>query len=136
MAPSRPPKELTASGHGRCQPQELTSADGDQGFRGRLDVEATNNLLESGVRIDYQATTDAPTVINLTNHSYFNLAGEGSGSIKAHTLIVDVDEFTPVSPDLIPTGQVSHETPRLVVGECAVPAVRRVRPRGAAWSAY
>jgi aldose 1-epimerase len=85
----------------------LTSADGDQGFPGRLDVEATYHLLENGVRIDYKATTDAPTVINLTNHSYFNLAGEGSGSVEAHTLVVDADEFTPVSPDLIPTGQVA-----------------------------
>ena len=46
-------------------------------------------------------------MINLTNHSYFNLAGEGSGSVEAHTLTVDADEFTPVSPDLIPTGEVA-----------------------------
>jgi aldose 1-epimerase len=85
----------------------LTSPDGDQGFPGRLDVEVTYSLLESGVRIDYRANTDAPTVINLTNHSYFNLAGEGSGSVEAHTLVIDADEFTPLGQDLIPTGEVA-----------------------------
>jgi len=84
----------------------LTSADGDQGFPGRLDVEVTYCLLESGVRIDYQATTDAPTVVNLTNHSYFNLAGEGSGSVEEHTLVIDADEFTPIGRGLLPTGEV------------------------------
>ena len=46
-------------------------------------------------------------MLNLTNHSYFNLAGEGSGSVEAHTLVVDPDQYTPVSPDLIPTGEVA-----------------------------
>jgi aldose 1-epimerase len=84
----------------------LTSPAGDQGFPGRLDVEVTYSLLENGVRIGYRATTDAPTVINLTNHAYFNLAGEGSGSVEGHTLLIDADEFTPVSGELIPTGEV------------------------------
>ena len=86
----------------------LTSPDGDQGFPGRLDVEVTYTLLESGVRIDYQASTDAPTVINLTNHSYFNLAGEASGSVEAHTLVIDADQYTPVSSGLIPTGELAE----------------------------
>jgi aldose 1-epimerase len=86
----------------------LTSPDGDQGFPGRLNVEVTYRLLESGVHIGYRATTDAPTVINLTNHSYFNLAGEGSGSVEAHTLVIDADEFTPLRQDLIPTGEVAE----------------------------
>jgi aldose 1-epimerase len=86
----------------------LTSPDGDQGFPGRVSVEVTYCLLETGVRIDYRATTDAPTVINLTNHSYFNLAGEGSGSIEGHTLVIDADEFTPVTTELIPTGEVAE----------------------------
>ena len=85
----------------------LTSADDDQGFPGRLDVEVTYSLVDSGVRIDYRASTDAPTVVNLTNHSYFNLAGEGSGSVEGHTLVIDADEFTPVGSDLIPTGEVA-----------------------------
>jgi len=85
----------------------LTSPAGDQGFPGRLTAEVTYAVLERGVRIDYRASTDAPTVINLTNHSYFNLGGEGSGSIEAHTLVVDADEYTPVNGDLIPTGEVA-----------------------------
>ena len=84
----------------------LTSPDGDQGFPGRLHVGVTYRLLRRGVRIDYRATTEAPTVINLTNHSYFNLAGEGSGSIEEHTIAIDADAFTPVGPDLIPTGEI------------------------------
>jgi len=85
----------------------LTSPAGDQGFPGRLDVEVTYALLDSGVRIDYRATTDAPTVVNLTNHSYFNLAGEGSGSVEAHTLVIDADQFVPVGRALVPTGEVA-----------------------------
>ena len=85
----------------------LTSPDGDQGFPGRLSVEVTYALLDSGIRIDYRASTDEPTVINLTNHSYFNLAAEDSGSVEAHTLVVDADEFTPVGRELIPTGELA-----------------------------
>jgi len=85
----------------------LTSPDGDQGFPGRLGVEVTYRLLDSGVRIEYRATTDAPTVVNLTNHSYFNLAGEGSGSVEEHMLTVDADDFTPVDSHLIPTGEIT-----------------------------
>jgi len=105
----------------------LTSADGDQGFPGRLDVEVTYCLLESGVRIDYQATTDAPTVINLTNHSYFNLAGEGSGSVEEHTLVIDADEFTPIGRGLLPTGEAVEvaDTPLDLRHETAVGAYLR-----------
>jgi len=85
----------------------LNSPNGDQGFPGQLDVQVTYCLLESSVRIDYRATTDAPTVVNLTNHSYFNLAGESSGSVEAHTLVIDADEYTPVNGELIPTGEVA-----------------------------
>jgi aldose 1-epimerase len=83
----------------------LTSPDGDQGFPGELHAEVTYRLEENSVQLDFRATTDAPTVVNLTNHSYFNLAGEGSGSVEAHTLVIDADEYTPVNAAMIPTGE-------------------------------
>ncbi|MFE1755572.1 aldose epimerase family protein [Streptomyces anandii] len=79
------------------------SPHGEEGFPGRLEVSATYRLEESGaLRIAYEATTDAPTVINLTNHSYWNLSG--SGSAGGHELRLAASRYTPVDGDLIPTG--------------------------------
>ncbi|MBD0837449.1 aldose epimerase family protein [Streptomyces sp. TRM68416] len=76
---------------------------GEEGFPGRLEVSATYTLDASGaLRIAYEAVTDAPTVVNLTNHSYFNLAG--SGHAGGHELRLDASRYTPVDADLIPTG--------------------------------
>jgi aldose 1-epimerase len=82
------------------------SAHGEEGFPGRLVVSATYTLDESGaLRFDYEATTDAPTVVNLTNHSYFDLSGAGSaGGAGGHELRLAASRFTPVDGDLIPTG--------------------------------
>jgi aldose 1-epimerase len=86
---------------------ELTyvSKDGEQGFPGTLTTTVRYTLRGSALRIDYSATTDKDTVLNLTNHSYFNLAGQGNGDVMKHVLKIDASRFTPVDANLIPTGE-------------------------------
>src|SRR5690606_6902795 len=81
------------------------SPDGEEGFPGDLDVKVTYSITPgNGLKMQYSATTDAPTVVNLTNHAFFNLNGEGSGSILDHSVLIYADQFTPVDETLIPTG--------------------------------
>ena len=84
------------------------SPDGDQNFPGTLTTQVTYTLTKDDVlQITYVASSDKDTVINFTNHSYFNLAGNGSGSVADQLLLVNADRYTPTSPDQIPTGEIA-----------------------------
>lgn len=80
------------------------SENGEEGFPGTLRTEVVFSVQGGTLRLDYTAATDRPTVLNLTNHSYFNLAGEGSGDVWSHTLQLEADQFLELGPDGIPSG--------------------------------
>ena len=84
------------------------SKDGEEGYPGNLNVQVTYSMTaDNGLRIDYEATTDATTPVNLSNHAYFNLRGEGNGTILDHELTFSASRYTPVNKGLIPTGEIA-----------------------------
>lgn len=97
------------SPEGPCLRLRHQSPDGDEGYPGKLELAVTYTLTrEQGLRIDYTATTDRATPLNLTNHSYFNLAGPGEHDVLDHVLTLHASSYTPIDSGLIPIGEIAH----------------------------
>jgi aldose 1-epimerase len=106
---------------------EYVSPDGEMGYPGTLTAAVTYTLEGSELRLDYEATTDAATVLNVTNHVFWNLSGDG-GDLAAHELRIDAEAFTPVNENLIPTGEMQPV-------EGTVFDFREPKPVGRDWNA-
>jgi len=95
------------AGKGDSVVMTYLSKDGEEGFPGNLSTTVTFTLgQDNALRVQYAATTDKETVVNLTNHSYFNLAGQGEGDVLGHVAMINASRFTPADKTLIPTGEV------------------------------
>ena len=100
------PEFISSNGHVALKLSWM-SQDREEGYPGNLLVNVIYTLTnDNALTIEYKATTDQPTIVNLSHHSYFNLAGHNSGNILDHELMINADLFTPINQDLIPTGKV------------------------------
>jgi aldose 1-epimerase len=100
--------EATQTPRGPALVLRYSSPDGEEGYPGNLDLTVTYTLTDDDeLRIDYEAVTDQATPVNLTNHSYFNLAGAGKGDVLGHEMMICAGRYTPTDKDLIPTGEIS-----------------------------
>ncbi|MEI6948312.1 aldose epimerase family protein [Paraflavisolibacter sp. H34] len=99
--------DAAPGGDGKSLTLSYLSKDGEEGYPGNLNIKVTYSLTdEDELQIDYSATTDKATPVNLTNHCYFNLSGDVAHSILDHSLQIDADNYTPVDNTLIPTGEI------------------------------
>jgi aldose 1-epimerase len=120
--------EGTHDDQGPALTLSLLSAEGDQGFPGELSVQLTYTLThENELRLDYRATTSAPTVVNLTHHSYWNLAGSSAGDALDARLRIEADAFTPVDAHMVPTGELRSVAGTLFDFRAAQPLAARIR---------
>ena len=104
-------EEAEVGEHGPKLELTYLSKDGEDGFPGNLKVKATYTLTEdNALKLTFKATTDKPTIVNLTHHSYFNLAGQGNGDILGHLVYMNADKTTPVDSGLITTGAFADVT--------------------------
>lgn len=98
---------IPAGNGGEALKLTYLSQDGEEGYPGNLNVKVVYTLTGDGALvIDYEAVSDQDTVVNLTNHAYFNLAGHAAGDITGHELMIDADRFTPVNAECVPTGEI------------------------------
>jgi aldose 1-epimerase len=105
-----------------------TSPDGDQGYPGTLRLELTYTLdMHNALRMEYRATTDRTTIVNLTNHTFFNLAGESAGNVEDHVLTLFADHYTPIDAALIPTGAIEPVAGTPLDFRTATPIGERLR---------
>jgi len=99
--------EIIENSSGECLQLSYTSPDGEENYPGNLDTKVTYTLTnDNALKIEYSAVSDKDTVVNLTNHSYFNLSGHDKGDITEHLVMINADKFTAINEECLPTGEI------------------------------